>query len=126
MKVNEKVSHQDGTVTERELTIEFEKGISQVAWTLCPTNEEPFSVKILKSGWQDHGLPMYHVLTEWGSYEETSYSHLNQEQLFERYPEFKAILDNHFQDIIVSAEEFQSMPNDGEIGRYIRRNSVSK
>jgi len=126
MKVNETVHHQDGSVTERQLTIDFEKGISQVAWTICPTNQEPFAVKILQSGWQDHGSPMYHVLTEWGAYEETSYSHLTQEQLLERYPEFKAILDHHFQDIIVTSEEFQSMPNDGEIGRYIRRKSLKK
>ena len=124
MKVTETISHSDGTKTSREFNIEMKKGQSHVSWSLTPSDDEPFSVRILESGWRDHGKPMYHVLTEWGAYEETSYSHLTQDQLLERYPEFNEILKSHFQDIVVTSEEFQQMPNDGEMGRYIRRKSV--
>jgi len=126
MKVKETVHHQDGNNSHREYNIEMEKGNTQVTWSLTPKNEEPFCVKILTSGWYDHGQLMYHVLTEWGEYEETSYSHLNQEQLLERFPEFEAILNERFQDIVVTAEEFYKMPNDGEIGRHLRHKSLSK
>jgi hypothetical protein len=127
MDMKETIHHQDGSKSHREYHIEMAKGKSQVAWTLYPKNgEETFIAKILTSGWKDHGQPMYHVLTEWGEYEETSYSHLNEEQLLERFPEFEATLKDHFQDIVVTAEEFYKIPNDGEIGRHIRRKSLTK
>ena len=69
---------------------------------------------------------MYHVLTEYGDYEETSYSHLNESQLLDRHPEFSTILESTFKDLIVSSQEVLDHPNDLELGKMIRKRSISK
>jgi len=125
MKVTEKITRPNGTSQTREFNIALEKGRSAICWTLAPKNEEPFSVRILKSGWFDHGNPMYHVLTEWGAYEETSYSHLTQDQLLERYPEFQEILLASFQDTLVTSDNITRLPNDTDLGRFVRKESLN-
>jgi hypothetical protein len=92
MKVKQKITHQDGTVEESEFNIEFRIAEKLKTWVLVPVVDEPMAVKITEAGWKDHNLKTYHVLTEWGAYEETSYSYLNEEQLLERYPEMKGEL----------------------------------
>jgi hypothetical protein len=126
MKVTETIQHQDGTTATREFNIPFEKGRTEVAWTLTPTDDEPMAVRILKSGWSDHGKPMYHILTEYGPYEETSYSHLTESQLIERFPEFQEILDNYYQDVVVESKVLWKCPNDGELGKAVRSIMSSK
>ena len=69
---------------------------------------------------------MYHVLTEYGDYEETSYSHLTESQLLERFPEFQEILDNYYQDVVVESAVLWQHPNDGELGKAIRSIMSSK
>lgn len=127
MKVTETIRHQDGASTTREFNIPMKKSNSKVAWSLSPKEgEEPIIVKILKSGWMDQGEEMYHVLTEYGEYEETSYSHLNRSQLLEIHPEFLEIINDKFQDTVVESSDFYNIPNDYEMGKIIRRKSISK
>ena len=125
MKVSEKVHHQDGTVTEREFNIELKPGKTNLVWTLAPIDGEPISIRILKSGWVDHGQPMYHVLTEYGPYEETSYSHLTHEQLLDRYPEFSQILNMRYPDIAISGDTISRAVNDADLGKVIRSKSLN-
>jgi hypothetical protein len=127
MKVTETIRHQDGASTTREFNIPMRKSNSEVVWSLSPSEgEEPITVKILKSGWKDQGEEMYHVLTEYGAYEETSYSHLNKSQLLKIHPEFFKIIEDNFQDIVVESSDFYNMPNDQTIGRFIRNKSINK
>lgn len=123
MKVSEKIHHQDGTMSTREFNIELEPGKTSLAWTLAPTDGEPISIRIIESGWQDHGKPMYHVLSEYGAYEETSYSHLSHQQLLETYPEFQQILDARFKDTVVTGDFVSRLVNDTDLGKFVRRES---
>jgi hypothetical protein len=91
MKVHQTVTHQDGSVEETVFNMEMQLAEATKTWVLIPVEEEPITVKITEAGWKDQGMKTYHVLTEWGAYEETSYSYLNQEQLLERYPELRAL-----------------------------------
>ncbi len=126
MKVSEKIHHQDGTTTTREFNIELEPGKTSLAWTLAPTDGEPISIRIIESGWRDHGKPMYHVLSEYGAYEETSYSHLSQQQLLETYPEFQQILDASFKDTVVTGDFISRLANDTDLGKFVRRESYNR
>jgi hypothetical protein len=125
MKVKETVRHSDGTTTEREFVMEMSKGLSHVSWTLG-VDGEPIAVRILESGWREQGRPMYHVLTEYGDYEETSYSHLTEEQLLDRFPAFQKILDQMFRDIVVTESVIKSIPNDATLGKHVRKEAISK
>lgn len=127
MKVTETIRHQDGASTTREYNIPMTKNSSEVAWSLSPKESgDPIIVRILKSGWMDQGEEMYHVLTEYGAYEETSHSHLTRSQLLEIHPEFLEIINNKFQDVVVESSDFYNIPNDQEMGRAIRRKSINK
>ena len=126
MKIKQKVHHQDGTTTESEIILKLNHLYTDPSWTLVEESGEPFVIKILKSGWKDHGESMYHVLTEWGAYDETTYSHLNESQLFEKYPDFKKILELRSADIMVSISDIMSCPNDLELGKKIRKLSLKK
>jgi hypothetical protein len=121
MKVKETVTHADGTTTEREFVMEMSKGRSHVSWTLG-VNDEPIAVRILESGWRN----MYHVITEYGDYEESVYSHLSKEELLEKYPIFQKILDQMFQDIVVTETVIKSIPNDATLGKHVRKESISR
>lgn len=123
MIVKQTVTLADGTVKESEFVMEMEKGRTDVCWTLSPTNDEPLAIRIVESGWFDHGEPMYHVLSEWGAYEETSYSHLSLSQLLERHPEFKNIYNSAFQDVAVEGETVKAISNDRELGAFVRQSS---
>jgi hypothetical protein len=122
MKITETITHQDGTTSTKEIHVDMAIGKTSLAWTLYPTDEEPISVRILESGWNN----MYHVLTEYGAYEETSYSHLDKDQLLERFPEFKQILENLFSDVVITGESVQELPNDSDLGKFVRSKSIFK
>jgi hypothetical protein len=51
--------------------------------TFYATNGDPISVRVIKSGW-DYGYPTYHVITEWGDYEDSQYQFLSESQLEEK------------------------------------------
>lgn len=75
------------------------------------TNEdEPIQFHIIKSGW---GNPqMFHVLFEFGDYEQTDYHFMSKEQIKERFDiEFNEI------DFVETVKEFS---NDMELGKKIR------
>jgi len=122
MKVRQKVTHQDGTVEETEFVMEMNKGNSHVSWTLG-VEGEPIAVRILESGWRDQGKPMYHILTEFGDYEETSYSHATQEQLLDLFPDFQKILDEAHKDVVISGLVISSLPDDAVLGKHVRKES---
>lgn len=125
MKVKQTVRHQDGSVVETEFNIPVKLSKTSPCWTFIDeSQEEPFAIKIIKSGWMDHGEEMYHVLTEWGDFEETSYSHLNLSQLLDRHPEFSEIVKELNSYIVLKPSDLRETPNDAELGRKIR--SLSK
>jgi hypothetical protein len=127
MKVKQTVHHQDGSTTETEFNIPIVLSNTDPCWTFIDeSREEPFAIKIVRSGWKDQGEDMYHVLTEWGDFEETSYSHLNLSQLLDRHPEFSAVLDTKFKDVVVTTKDLRETPNDAELGKKIRIKSLSK
>lgn len=122
MKVQEKIHHHDGSTTEREFTMAMTKGKVQVCWNLCP-DDEPIAVKIIEAGWKDQGEKTYHVLTEWGSYEETSYSFLNYSQLLERFPDFEQITSQLYKDVVIDGLVIATLPNDATLGKHVRHES---
>lgn len=126
MKIKQKVHHPDGTTAESEIILKLNHLSTDPSWNLVEESGEPFIIRILKSGWKDHGESMYHVLTEWGAYDETTYSHLNESQLFEKYPDFKNILGSKSDCVILSTADIISCPNDLELGKKIRKLSLKK
>ena len=127
MKVKQTVHHQDGSITEKEFNIPIVLSNTDPCWTFIDkSGEEPLAIKIVKSGWRDQGEDMYHVLTEWGDFEETSYSHLSLSQLLDMHPEFSTTFDSKFKDTVVTSSELRETPNDAELGKKIRMKSLSK
>jgi len=68
---------------------------------LCPSDEEPIAVKIMSSGWTG----MFHVLTEYGDFEQVDHQLLDLKQIYEKYPEFQAVYEADYQDIIFGGHE---------------------
>jgi len=101
MKVKQKITYPDGRVEETEIDMPLRPSKAQITWVLIPSDEEPVSVKITEAGWKDNGMRTFHVLTEYGLYDETSYSYLNEEQLLEMYPEAKEYLQSRSKSEVI-------------------------
>jgi len=123
MKVKETYNNQDGTTTSREIQIPLEKGRSVVCHTLVPTTEEPIGIKIIEAGWYDGG-PTFHIITEYGDFYQSDYDFGNLNYVLEKYPEFKSIWEEKFPDVVVSSKELINIPNDQELGKWARKQTV--
>jgi hypothetical protein len=122
MKYKEIHHSQDGQETTQEFHLDFEKGRSQVCYSLVPTVDEPVGVKIIESGWRDGG-PLFHILVEYGDFMETDYLFGNMNFVCEKFPQFREIYETKQPDVVISGQEIQDMRNDAELGHWTRRHS---
>jgi len=93
-----------------------------VANLLVPENDEPIAVYYIKSGW-DHGYPMYHVIIEYGDFEQTDYLYMSEEDLCKRFDVTPELL-NEKVSISVSQKDLRDYPNDQDLGRSIRKQFI--
>lgn len=78
MKVTEK--SQNGF---SRFSIPFKRGVSHTAKTFCPVaDDEPINVFYVRSGWE-YGYPTFHVIVEYGDFEQTDYRFMSAAQLAE-------------------------------------------
>lgn len=123
MKVTETFNNQDGNTETREIQIPLEKGRSSICHTLVPTIDEPIGIKIIEAGWYDGG-PTFHIITEYGDFYQSDYDFGNLNYVLQKYPEFKEIWEESFPDVVVSREELLSKPNDQELGKWVRKQTL--
>lgn len=106
-------------------SIPFEKGLSKICFTMVPLSDDPLSVYVIQSGWSDNG-PLFHILTEYGDCMTTDYEFGNLNQVCEKHPEFKKIWESQvFQDVVITADTFLSVPNDADLGKQCRAVSLN-
>ena len=81
----EKTNRQDGTVETKEFMIPMKKTDSRVGLKLLtPGNDEPIAVYYFETGW-NYGYPTYHVIIEYGDYDETDYLFLSLDQFIKKF-----------------------------------------
>jgi hypothetical protein len=51
---------------------------------LAPTNDEPLAVYYFESGW-NYGYPTYHVIIEYGDFEQTDNLFLSQQEFMDKF-----------------------------------------
>jgi hypothetical protein len=77
---------------------------------------EPFVVKIMKSGWNGR----YHVITEWGDTGETTHKLMKSIEILNLYN-----IDGNdlpINDVLsITKEEILENPNDSDLGELIRK-----
>ncbi len=122
MKVTTKTTQQDGTVVTDTRVIPFSRGISQPTITLVPDEDEPICVHIIRAGWHDGG-PTFHVLVEYGDFMQTDYMYCRMDEVVDKFPDFERIYKEFNPDTVITHSELTNMPNDNELGRYVRSNS---
>lgn len=81
-------------------------------------SDEPLAFRIIKSGWSKP--QRYHVLIEYGDYGQTDYDFLDAEQLKEKYG-IDITEKTDQSSIIVTTKEIIETPNDGDLGKNIRK-----
>ena len=94
-----------------------------VCYNLVPTTEDPISIKIVEAGWYDGG-PTFHIITEYGDFYQSDYDFGNLDYVLGKYPEFKEIWEEKFPDVVVSSKELINTPNDQELGKWTRKQTI--
>jgi len=77
---------------------------------------EPFVVKVMKSGWNGR----YHVITEWGDTGESTHKLMRAVEILDFYnlDGNDLPLDNVY---VVSKDEILNTPNDYDLGALVRK-----
>jgi len=78
--------------------------------------DEPFTVKIISSGWQGR----YHVISEWGDTGETTHKLMKVIELIDFYS--LGGNDLPINDVLsITKEEILGNPNDSDLGALVRK-----
>lgn len=85
MKGTLKSTHQDGQIDVQHFSIPLSKSKPRVDLKmLAPNDEEPIAIYYFESGW-NYGYPTYHVIIEYGDFEQTDNLFLSQEQFIAKF-----------------------------------------
>ena len=104
-----------------KMTTPFTEGLGEKARSLYAENEEPISVRFLKSGW-NYGYPTYHVIIEYGDMEQTDYLFMSSYQIKESFG-FDILTEQPVHSVLVSRETILNLPNDTQLGVEVRKQS---
>jgi hypothetical protein len=94
------------------------KRISPIPVHRLSHEEEPIAVYAFKSGWDG----FYHVIVEWGAYEQFDHKFMTAFELINTYPQFNTI-DKEPIDIAISGREAIST-NSMELAQNLRKRSM--
>ena len=85
MKGTLKTVRQDGQTEAQPFMIPLEKVNPRIDLKmLTASDEEPIAVYYFESGW-NYGYPTYHVIIEYGDFEQTDNLFLSQEQFIAKF-----------------------------------------
>lgn len=99
--------------------LEFQEGQGERIREIYPTNEEPISVRFLKSGW-NYGYPAYHVIIEYGDYEQTDYRFMSADEIKESFG-FDITTEDKPHSVLVTRTEIKETPNWYILGELIQK-----
>ena len=92
------------------------KIIKEVTSMTLNGENEPYCIKILKSGWNDE----YHVISEWGDTGEVKHDLLTSKQIIEIYEiNLEDLPNNNL--LPLTKDEIISHPNNYDLGEFIRK-----
>jgi len=78
---------------------------------------EPYRIKVYKSGWQGR----YHVISEWGDTGEFTHKLMTFVEVIDLYGVNGIDLPRDEKLFCVSQEEILSLPNDADLGEFVRK-----
>jgi hypothetical protein len=104
-------------------SIPFGRGKDKPAAVLVPITDEPIQVFLIKSGWTG-GTPTYHVIIEYGDYEQSDYKFMNADEIA-KYFGVDVNLIYETRSFAVTPEYVHAIPNDGELGKRVRQETIS-
>ena len=85
MKGSLKSVRQDGQIEAQPFSIPLTKAKSRINLRmLAAGNEEPIAVYYFESGW-NYGYPTYHVIIEYGDFEQTDNLFLSRQEFIEKF-----------------------------------------
>ena len=113
--------HKSAGITH--MSVPMKRSADRSVIVVSPTDETPIQVFLVKSGW-NHGYPTYHVITEYGDYEQSDYKFMSAQEAAEY---LGVPLDDihETRSFILTREYVQSLPNDGELGKKVRQETIS-
>ncbi len=119
MKITETYSRGESFST----SIPFGRGKDKTVAVLVPITDEPIQVFLIKSGWTS-GIPTYHVIIEYGDLEQTDYKFMTAPQIASHFGvDINLVYETH--SFTVTPEYVQSIPNDGELGKKVRQETIA-
>jgi hypothetical protein len=105
------------------LSIPFKRSNDRIARVIAPTTDEPMQVFLIEGGWK-YDQPYYHVITEYGDYEESDYKFMSADEVA-RYLGVSTAEIYETRSFVVTPEFANSLPNDGDLGKRIRQKTIS-
>lgn len=97
--------------------LEFEEGQGERVRSIYPTNEEPISVRFLKGGW-NYGYPTYHVIIEYGDFEQTDYRFMSADEIKKSFG-FDITEESKPHSVLITREEIRENPNYYTLGALV-------
>jgi hypothetical protein len=98
--------------------LEFQEGQGERIRSIYPTNEEPISVRFVKGGWE-YGYPAYHVIIEYGDFEQTDYRFMSADEIKESFG-FDITAEDKPHSVLVTRDEIKENPNYYSLGELVQ------
>jgi hypothetical protein len=112
-------THQKGTSGPIKMGLEFEEGRGERIRLIYPTNEEPISIRFVKSGWE-YGYPSYHVIIEYGDFNQTDYRFMSADEIKESFG-FDITFEDKPHAVLVTRDEIKENPNCYLLGELVQQ-----
>jgi hypothetical protein len=112
-------TRQKGTSGPIKMGLEFEEGQGERIRSIYPTNEEPISIRFVKSGW-NYGYPTYHVIIEYGDFEQTDYRFMSADEILESFG-FDITAEDKPHSVLVTRDEIKENPNYYALGELVQK-----
>jgi hypothetical protein len=119
MKVTEKTSAGETFY----VSIPFQRTDDRVVRVIAPKNEEPIQVFLIESGW-NYGYPTYHVIIEYGDFEQTDYKFMSADEV-SKFLGVSVDEIHQTRSFVLTPEYANRYPNDGELGKRVRQETIS-
>lgn len=113
MQIQEKTS---GPI---RMGLEFEEGQGERIRSIYPTNEEPISIRFVKGGWE-YGYPTYHVIIEYGDFEQTDYRFMSADEIKESFG-FDITQEDKPHAVLITRDEIKDNPNHYSLGALVSK-----
>ena len=110
---------QEKTSGPIRMGLEFQEGQGERIRSIYPTNEEPISIRFVKGGWE-YGYPSYHVIIEYGDFEQTDYRFMSADEIKESFG-FDITAEDKPHSVLVTRDEIKENPNYYGLGELVTK-----